>query len=245
LFDEFNANARQRGRVLRFQNIHYGYMRVEPRHGVDYMLDMVLWFKKIRPPHSVTSRDLHIIESVTSRDLRIIESVTSRDLRLLKALLHETYVLLKASRDLRIIESVKIIATLSVRRHAYVQQTFGSLEIISDDFFRDTLRQRIAKSIRLWKETNKTKDYNWQQIKLPPEKFHVHMILPLAGRVDSFRRFANNLRTVCLNRRIFSLILVIYDSVPDMDAAIAALIDELKLEIDIRVRFSFFSTLSV
>ncbi|VDM98512.1 unnamed protein product, partial [Onchocerca ochengi] len=188
LFDEFNANARQRGRVLRFQNIHYGYMRVEPRHGVDYMLDMVLWFKKIRPPHR---------------------------------------------------------ATLSVRRHAYVQQTFGSLEIISDDFFRDTLRQRIAKSIRLWKETNKTKDYNWQQIKLPPEKFHVHMILPLAGRVDSFRRFANNLRTVCLNRRIFSLILVIYDSVPDMDAAIAALIDELKLEIDIRVRFSFFSTLSV
>ncbi|VDN89969.1 unnamed protein product [Brugia pahangi] len=178
LFDEFNANARQRGRVLRFQNIQYGYMRVEPRHGVDYVLDMVLWFKKIRPPHR---------------------------------------------------------ATLSVRRHAYIQQTFGSLEIISDSFFRDTLRQRIAKSIRLWKETNESKDFNWKRMKLPPENFHIHMIVPLAGRVDSFKRFANNLRTVCLNKRIFSLILVIYDSVPDVDTAIAALIDELKLEIDVKV----------
>ncbi|VDN40883.1 unnamed protein product [Gongylonema pulchrum] len=51
LFDEFNANARQRGRVLQFQNIQYGYMRVEPRFGVDYVLDMILWFKKFRPPH--------------------------------------------------------------------------------------------------------------------------------------------------------------------------------------------------
>ncbi|MCP9264291.1 Chondroitin sulfate synthase sqv-5 [Dirofilaria immitis] len=176
LFDEFNANARERGRVLRFQNIHYGYMRVEPRHGVDYVLDMVLWFKKIRPPHK---------------------------------------------------------ATLSVRRHAYVQQTFGSLEIISDSFFRDTLRQRIAKNIRLWKEGNKSKGFDWQRMKLPSEKFHVHLILPLVGRVDSFKRFANNLRTVCVNRRIFSLILVIYDSMSDMDAVIAALIDKLKLEIDV------------
>ncbi|VDM11048.1 unnamed protein product [Wuchereria bancrofti] len=178
LFDEFNSNARQRGRVLRFQNIQYGYMRVEPRHGVDYVLDMVLWFKKIRPPHR---------------------------------------------------------ATLSVRRHAYIQQTFGSLEIMPDSFFRDTLRQRIAKSIRLWKETNESKDFNWKRIELPPENFHVHMIVPLAGRVDSFKRFANNLRTVCLDKRIFSLILVIYDSAPDVNTAIAALIDELKLEIDVKV----------
>lgn len=26
-------------------------MRVEPRHGVDYVLDLLLSFKKIRPPH--------------------------------------------------------------------------------------------------------------------------------------------------------------------------------------------------
>lgn len=57
-----------------------------------------------------------------------------------------------------------------------------------DSFFRDTLRQRIAKSITLWKQTNESKDFNWKQMKLSPEKFHVHMILPLAGRADSFKR---------------------------------------------------------
>lgn len=47
LFDQFNANARQRGRMLQFQNVQYGYVRVEPRHGVDYILDIVLWFVHI------------------------------------------------------------------------------------------------------------------------------------------------------------------------------------------------------
>lgn len=44
LFDEFNSNARQRGRVLQFQSLQYGYMRVEPQVGVDYVLDMILWW---------------------------------------------------------------------------------------------------------------------------------------------------------------------------------------------------------
>lgn len=178
LFDEFNANARLRGRVLQFQNIQYGYMRVEPRHGVDYVLDMILWFKKFRPPHR---------------------------------------------------------ATLSVRRHAYIQQKFGSLEITSDAVLRETLRQRIAKDIRLWTGKNTSKDLNWRRMKLSPEKPHVHLILPLAGRAETFRRFANNLRAICHNKRIFSLILVIYDSIPETDAVIVTLIDELKLEINVKV----------
>ncbi|PIO68905.1 chondroitin N-acetylgalactosaminyltransferase, partial [Teladorsagia circumcincta] len=75
LFEEFNSNARQRGRVLQFQSLQYGYMRVEPRYGVDYVLDMILWFKKFRPPHRTT---------------------------------------------------------LSVRRHAYVQQVFAPLQALSE-----------------------------------------------------------------------------------------------------------------
>ncbi|VDN02638.1 unnamed protein product [Thelazia callipaeda] len=179
LFDEFNANARERGRLLRFQNIQYGYMRVEPRHGVDYVLDIALWFKRIRPPNR---------------------------------------------------------ATLSVRRHAYIQQKFGPIQAISDHLLRDTLRQRIAKSIRLLKEKNSTlKDFDWKPINLPEEKFHVYLILPLAGRIDAFKKFVSNLRTVCYNKRIFSLILVVYDSVPEADRAIAAVIEELKLKIDVKV----------
>ncbi|CAJ0576077.1 unnamed protein product, partial [Mesorhabditis spiculigera] len=137
LFDEFNTNARQRGRVLQFQSLQYGYMRVEPRYGVDYVLDMILWFKKFRPPHRTT---------------------------------------------------------LSVRRHAYVQQTFGPLQATEDETIRSNLRTF----------SNMTHE----------ESTHpqLYMILPLRGRAEIFQRFAAHLRNVCQRESGVSLVLVLYDN---------------------------------
>lgn len=129
LFDEFNANARQRGRVLQFQNIQYGYARVEPRKGVDYVLDMVLWFKKFRAPHR---------------------------------------------------------ATLSVRRHAYVQQTFGPLQMLSDRKFREVSKRRSLAY------RNMTEAVRAAAV-LRPDPHRVHIVLPLRGRAATFERFAKNL----------------------------------------------------
>ncbi|VDK42528.1 unnamed protein product [Anisakis simplex] len=177
LFDEFNSNARQRGRVLQFQNIQYGYVRVEPRFGVDYVLDMILWFKKFRAPHR---------------------------------------------------------ATLSVRRHAYVQQTFGSLEAVSDGHLRDSLRKRINKIIQK-KKLNSTEQLDWSKVSLPPEQSHIFMILPLSGRADTFKRFTDHLRGVCAFTNQFSLIVVLFDSTPEEDAAIRRTLKEIYDEIDIQV----------
>ncbi|VDD86367.1 unnamed protein product [Enterobius vermicularis] len=154
LFDEFNQNARQRGRTLQFQNIQYGYTRVEPRFGVDYVLDMILWFKKFRPPHR---------------------------------------------------------ATLSVRRHAYVQQTFGPIMAATDNHVRFLLRQRTEK-IRKQATLKKNVDYQWSREVLTPENPHVHLILPLAGRADIFKRFSRNLKTLCPDNKSFSLIVVLFNS---------------------------------
>uniref|UniRef100_A0A915ADX7 Hexosyltransferase n=1 Tax=Parascaris univalens TaxID=6257 RepID=A0A915ADX7_PARUN len=177
LFDEFNSNARQRGRVLQFQNIQYGYVRVEPRFGVDYVLDMVLWFKKFRPPHR---------------------------------------------------------ATLSVRRHAYVQQTFGSLEMTSDAALRETLRQRTDKVIRL-RKVNSSEEVDWSKVALPPQQSHVFIILPLSGRADTFRRFTDHLRNICQDRNRFSLVVVLFTSSPEEDSAISATLRELRSDIDVQV----------
>uniref|UniRef100_A0A915DFX1 Hexosyltransferase n=1 Tax=Ditylenchus dipsaci TaxID=166011 RepID=A0A915DFX1_9BILA len=125
LFDQFNSNAQQRGRTLQFQNIQYGYSRVEPRHGVDYILDIVLWFKKFRPPNR---------------------------------------------------------ATLSVRRHAYVQQTFGPIQYISDEQLRSQLRNG-----RNTDHTELINQANTKQV--------VYIVLALQGRADTFERFSNNLHT--------------------------------------------------
>ncbi|CAD6190874.1 unnamed protein product [Caenorhabditis auriculariae] len=134
---EFNANARQRGRNLQFQSLQYGYMRVEPRFGVDYVLDMILWFKKFRPPHRTT---------------------------------------------------------LSVRRHAYVQQTFGPLKTLPEAKMRANLRLNSS----LVEDTS------------------IHMIMPLRGRAEIFARFATHLKNVCQRSNgednNVSLLIVLYSS---------------------------------
>ena len=41
-----NENARQRGRTIDFKDILYGYSRVNPLHGADYVLDLLLVYRK-------------------------------------------------------------------------------------------------------------------------------------------------------------------------------------------------------
>lgn len=41
-----NKNARQRGRTIDFKEILYGYKRTNPQHGADYVLDLLLIYRK-------------------------------------------------------------------------------------------------------------------------------------------------------------------------------------------------------
>ena len=41
-----NRNARQRGRTIDYKDILYGYRRVNPLHGADYVLDLLLVYRK-------------------------------------------------------------------------------------------------------------------------------------------------------------------------------------------------------
>ncbi|GAB6032439.1 Chondroitin sulfate synthase 1 [Chamberlinius hualienensis] len=48
IMDLINRFSKQRGRVIDFKDILYAYQRVNPRHGADYILDMLLVYKKYR-----------------------------------------------------------------------------------------------------------------------------------------------------------------------------------------------------
>ncbi|KAF7633085.1 Hexosyltransferase [Meloidogyne graminicola] len=50
IFDEFNLNALQKGRILHFQRILYGYIRVQPTFGIDFVLDIALRYRRLRGP---------------------------------------------------------------------------------------------------------------------------------------------------------------------------------------------------
>ncbi|XKL68382.1 hypothetical protein PGB90_003873 [Kerria lacca] len=48
VMDNINLFSRERGRVIEFQQILYGYYRLNPLYGPDYILDVLLTFKKYR-----------------------------------------------------------------------------------------------------------------------------------------------------------------------------------------------------
>lgn len=128
--------------MLQFQNIQYGYTRVEPRHGVDYVLDMILWFKKFRPPHR---------------------------------------------------------ATLSVRRHAYIQQTFAKPEAISEIRARTFLNN------------NSTVSPNLPELQTSILLQPIYFVIPLKGRSSTFLRFTNNLKEILpKNDARYQLVVIVY-----------------------------------
>ncbi|XP_072889074.1 chondroitin sulfate synthase 1 [Hemitrygon akajei] len=46
LMEMINANAKSRGRIIDFKEIQYGYRRVNPMYGAEYVLDLLLLYKK-------------------------------------------------------------------------------------------------------------------------------------------------------------------------------------------------------
>lgn len=46
--ENINAYSKQRGRVIEFRELLYGYQRLDPIHGADYILDILLVYKKYR-----------------------------------------------------------------------------------------------------------------------------------------------------------------------------------------------------
>lgn len=45
---DINMYSRQRGRVIEYRELTYGYWRLDPLHGVDLVLDMLLTYRKYR-----------------------------------------------------------------------------------------------------------------------------------------------------------------------------------------------------
>nr|APX55177.1 chondroitin sulfate synthase-1 [Pinctada fucata] len=140
LLQIINKNARQKGRTIDYKEIWYGYKRVNPLHGADYMLDLLLTYKKHK--------------------------------------------------------GRKI--TVPVRRHAYLQQTFGAVEFIEDPYTANyaSLKSDVE-SPDLFKYLGAGTNYT-ELMKLDKSREVIHFILPLAGRLDIFKRFISNYEEVCL-----------------------------------------------
>lgn len=67
-----NSHSKQRGRIIDFKDIFYGYWRLDPIHGVDLILDLLLVYRKYRG-HKMTvpvRRHAYIQQTFTGIDIR-------------------------------------------------------------------------------------------------------------------------------------------------------------------------------
>ncbi|XP_035702067.1 chondroitin sulfate synthase 1 [Folsomia candida] len=120
VMDIINGYSRARGRIVDFKEILYGYRRVNPVHGSDYILDLLMTYRKYR--------------------------------------------------------GRKI--TIPVRRHVYIQRPFSPLQISLVEPISSVEDQSIVVV-----NTVKTK---------------IVMIVPLAGRYSTFKRFLDNFHFTCM-----------------------------------------------
>lgn len=123
--DIINGHSRTRGRIVDFKEILYGYRRVNPLFGVDYVLDLLMTYKKYR------------------------------------------------GRKM----------TIPVRRHVYLQRAFSPLQI-------RLLPPETENSL------NHT-THNSQKMMFKVEPVKMIMIVPLAGRYETFKRFLDNFSLAC------------------------------------------------
>lgn len=153
-----NANAKARGRVIDFKEIQYGYRRVDPLHGAEYVLDLLLLYKKHK-----------------GKKLAV-----------------------------------------PVRRHAYLQQSFSRPHLLEHDpldarelaaaidreadaagslaFLSDSLKRLVPFPLPgAQPSAPRSLPHSGSGIDAT-----VHILVPLAGRLDMFARFLAHVERTCL-----------------------------------------------
>lgn len=159
VMEMINKYSKQRGRVIDFKEILYGYVREIPLYGIDYIMDLLLTYKKYRGKKM----------------------------------------------------------TVPVRRHAYLQKSFSQPE------FRE--------------------EYSGVGNSPHSDALHevVNIVLPLAGRTETFKRFLENFEDICLKTdEKVRLAVVLFTDNSDSDSSAEAkrVFEDLKSrypDVDLRI----------
>ncbi|CAI9717327.1 chondroitin sulfate synthase 1-like [Octopus vulgaris] len=152
-----NGNARQRGRHIDFKEILYGYRRLNPYLSCDYILDLLLIYRKHKGRRM----------------------------------------------------------TVPVRRHAYLQQNFGPMEIL-EDYFPSNKEEYISyDSVHPF--AHLFTDYKSpERTNVDKTKETIHIVLSLSGRYETFKRFMKNYEQIVLiPKEKVHLNIVLFDSTDD------------------------------
>ncbi|KAF9821324.1 hypothetical protein SFRURICE_012941 [Spodoptera frugiperda] len=188
-----NAPSRQRGRVIDFNELLYGYTRLQPLHGADHVLDLLLKYRRYRGRKMTAAvrRHAYLQQSFTSMEIREIPMGEPPPFE-----------------DPEVLDESEVINNIN--------------PVDYDDFdesrqqegFLDKLNVREALESGLMKLQNLPKVWNWGDDgseEYPVYDRRIHFIMPLSGRQETFGRFMKNYEDIVLKtNEAVSLIVVVY-----------------------------------
>ncbi|KAK2913350.1 hypothetical protein Q8A67_001749 [Cirrhinus molitorella] len=117
VMEMINANAKTRGRVIDFKEIQYGYRRVNPMYGAEYVLDLLLLYKKHKGKTMTVPVRRHAYLQQTFSKIQFLED-EEMDARVLAARINQDSDSLSfLSNSLKMLVPFKLSSQSGVEQH--------------------------------------------------------------------------------------------------------------------------------
>ncbi|XP_045776005.1 chondroitin sulfate synthase 1 [Maniola jurtina] len=191
-----NAPSRQRGRVIDFNELLYGYTRLQPVHGIDHVLDLLLKYRRYRGRKMTAAvrRHAYLQQSFTGTEIRELPM-----------------------GDPAPIEEAEILEQLDPNGKNY-QNEYEDFDDPNQnqnsflDLGNLNVRQAFENSL-LKIHNNLPKMLQWSNENYEYAVYYrqINFILPLLGRFETFNRFMKNYEDIVLKSdEAVSLIIVLF-----------------------------------
>lgn len=186
-----NAPSRQRGRVIDFNELLYGYTRLQPLHGADHVLDLLLKYRRYRGRKMTAAvrRHAYLQQSFTGMEIRELPM-----------------------GDPPPFEDPEVLEKADINLNPEYEDFDESRQ--QQDGILDKLNVREALESGLMKLQNLPNVLKWGDDgaeDYPVYDRRIHFILPLSGRQETFGRFMRNYEDIVLKtNEAVSLIVVVY-----------------------------------
>ncbi|CAB3245006.1 unnamed protein product [Arctia plantaginis] len=190
-----NAPSRQRGRVIDFNELLYGYTRLQPLHGADHVLDLLLKYRRYRGRKMTAAvrRHAYLQQSFTGMEIRELPM-----------------------GDPPPFEDPDILDKTETNPSPVDYEDFDESKPQQPDSFLDFGRFGVREALEsgLMKLQNLPKVLKWGSDDFEEYSVYdrrINFILPLSGRQETFGRFMKNYEEIVLmTNEAVSLIVVDY-----------------------------------
>ncbi|XP_014359354.2 chondroitin sulfate synthase 1 [Papilio machaon] len=182
-----NAPSRQRGRVIDFNELLYGYTRLQPLHGADHALDLLLKYRRYRGRKMTAAvrRHAYLQQSFTGTEIRELPIGEP-----------------PPPEDPAILEQVEGVEYEDFDEPSQQQGFLERLDV------RGALESGL---MRIHSNLPKVLQWSGGELEYPLYDRRIHFVMPLSGRQETFGRFMKNYEDIVLKTdQAVSLIIVLY-----------------------------------